>query len=150
MVCMEEQKSNESLWLSKAIVPLDSIFRLDFLRNPTIASTMSLDLRYSFYRHDLKFKKPVGTSRGILTEKPSWIIVAEDEDGNKGLGECSFIPGLSPDYSESVEQIIRMTCEKLSKPNGLFNFDPLEKLPAIRFGFETATLDVRNGGKGIL
>ncbi|MFT6801780.1 MAG: hypothetical protein ACJA2N_000963, partial [Salibacteraceae bacterium] len=29
--------------------------------------------------HHLKFKKPAGTSRGILLEKPTWYLVLEHQ-----------------------------------------------------------------------
>ena len=36
-----------------------------------------------YKRHVLKFKRPSGTSRGILKEKETWFIVLEKE-ANKG------------------------------------------------------------------
>ena len=57
------------------------------------------------------FKKPSGTSRGVLTEKHAWFL--EIMDGQiKGIGECSVIPGLSPEfeslnqYNELIEKFI--------------------------------------------
>ena len=46
----------------------------------------------------LNFKKPSGTSRGILYNKPSWILSVRLSNGLIALGECSVIPGLSPDF----------------------------------------------------
>ena len=60
----------------------------------------------------LQFKQPAGTSRGVLSDKPSFFVVAQDvdEDGRIGIGECSLIPGLSP---ESVPRV-RMELKKLA------------------------------------
>ena len=55
-------------------------------------------LQASFEAFTLDFKRPSGTSRGILTQKKGWKLELTNSDGIKGLGECSVIPGLSPDY----------------------------------------------------
>ena len=51
-----------------------------------------LDIR--IVARSLQFKTPAGTSRGTLTDKPSFYIIARDleEDGRVGIGECSLIP----------------------------------------------------------
>lgn len=49
----------------------------------------------SFEYTPLQFKRPAGTSRGILTTKHSWLIHLK-HGNKKGIGECSIIPGLSP------------------------------------------------------
>ena len=47
-------------------------------------------MKASFKKYRLEFKRPSGTSRGILTTKDSWFLILEEE-GNNGLGECSLI-----------------------------------------------------------
>lgn len=99
------------------------------------------------------FKNPSGTSRGVLTEKKSWFIEIES-DGIKGIGECSIIPGLSPDYQDddSYEKKINQTVTMLN--NGALNLsncvDHLIDYPSILFGVETAFLDLNNGGKKVI
>jgi hypothetical protein len=54
----------------------------------------------------LHFKRPSGTSRGVMTEKETWFIVLE-QDGKKRIGECGILRGLSiddrPDYEEKLQ-----------------------------------------------
>jgi L-alanine-DL-glutamate epimerase-like enolase superfamily enzyme len=50
------------------------------------------------FLHELVFKKPAGTSRGILLNKPSWILNYPLPNGQKAQTEFPVIPGLSPDY----------------------------------------------------
>ncbi len=56
-------------------------------------------MRLAYAPYILKFHFPAGTSRGILTEKPTFFIKIFDEhDPSKfGIGECSVFPGLSPE-----------------------------------------------------
>ncbi|MFZ9029050.1 MAG: o-succinylbenzoate synthase, partial [Crocinitomicaceae bacterium] len=98
-----------------------------------------------FTKKTFIFKRPSGTSRGILTEKHAWFLeVWNDENPDIiGLGECSIIPGLSPDFEsfESYESKLQELCD-----------DPLIDLsdwPSIKFGLECALLDLKNGGKRI-
>ena len=60
-------------------------------------------LRMAVVPHPLTFKTPAMTSRDTLTEKPTWFLVAEDEQGRIGIGECSLILGLSPETSDMAQ-----------------------------------------------
>lgn len=109
-------------------------------------------MKASFSKQTFVFKQPSGTSRGVLTEKHSWFIELWDEKNPSviGIGECSIIPGLSPDFQnfEGYESKIREVCEDIS----LYINSPelLQDWPSILFGVETAKLDLYNGGKRIL
>lgn len=50
------------------------------------------------FLHELHFKKPAGTSRGILHTKPSWIFSYELPNGLIAQTEFPIIPGLSPEF----------------------------------------------------
>ena len=93
-------------------------------------------MKASYFKHILKFKTPSGTSRGILTSKESWFIIIKTES-SFGIGECSLIPGLSPDPVSSLETKLKEVCKKIH-----LGFDKLSKdlikFPAILFGLETA------------
>ena len=120
---------------------------------------MPLLIQYQPYI--LKFKFEAGTSRGVMTEKTSWLLKITDEEqpGVTGYGECGPLPGLSIDAGDDFGT-------KLARICGLFNSLDLEvfpfnlpiileqlipaELPAIRFGIETALLDFMNGGKMVL
>ena len=65
----------------------------------------------------LNFKRPSGTSRGVLTEKETWFIILEDEAGRKGIGECGILRSLSiddrPDYEDKLNILFAFICEEL-------------------------------------
>lgn len=103
-------------------------------------------MKAQYSKKTFHFKRPSGTSRGILTEKHAWFIEVWHENApeTKGIGECSIIPGLSPDFVdfEAYEAKVAETCEDLTTD--------LTKWPSIKFGVETALLDLENGGQGII
>jgi len=105
-------------------------------------------LHVSYKKHTLIFKRPGGTSRGVLSTKDSWFIkvwYGEDSD-IVGIGECSIINGLSPDPMEQFEEELS---EIVLNINNHLKID-LTAFPSISFGLETALLDLANGGKRIL
>lgn len=103
-------------------------------------------MKARYTKKTFHFKRPSGTSRGILTEKHAWFLEVWNEDNPemRGTGECSVIPGLSPDFVDfnSYEQKLAELCDDLSVD--------LTDWPSIKFGVETALLDLKNGGKGII
>ena len=104
-----------------------------------------------FQKRILKFKKPAGTSRGILLQKPSWYIYLynEEDPSYKGIGEVSIIPGLSIDNEQLVEQKLSDVCAFINA--GVFKFDKhITDFPAISFGIETALMDFKVKGSKIL
>ena len=68
-------------------------------------------MKATFTKLELHFKRPVGTSRGIMNIKNSWILKLT-KDEITGVGEISIIEGLSPDFenSESFEKKIQEVC----------------------------------------
>lgn len=103
-------------------------------------------MRARYSKKTFHFKRPSGTSRGILTEKHAWFIEVWHDAHPEviGVGECSIIPGLSPDFIdfESYERKLTEVCADLQSD--------LSDWPSIKFGVETALLDLQNGGKGII
>lgn len=99
----------------------------------------------------LHFRKPSGTSRGILTEKDSWFIKLSSTENREiiGLGECSLIPGLSPEKWENFESVLDEKCLEVTQGKMELS-GPIPLFPSIQFGLETALLDLKNGGKRIL
>jgi o-succinylbenzoate synthase len=100
----------------------------------------------------LHFKKPAGTSRGFLTEKPSWLVKVRDKDtGIEGIGECSIIAGLSIDPPDQIEDHLALFCNEISSSGSIdFQDATWSQFPAARFAFETALLDLKGGGNRIL
>lgn len=100
--------------------------------------------------YKLIFHKPAGTSRGILTAKESWyfILSQKEKPDIYGIGECSLLPGLSPELHHNIYEIFRRL---ESDPEAwLENTSLTSSFPAIRFALETAYLDWQNEGKRIL
>ena len=62
-------------------------------------------MEFSWTRHQLQFKTPSGTSRGVLRHKDSWLIQISKGD-QYGIGECSIIEGLSPESPQIVQNIL--------------------------------------------
>ncbi len=87
-----------------------------------------------FKKHRLYFKRPSGTSRGILTYKDSWFLVLHAH-GKTGIGECSILEGLSPDDPQRIEAVLSALCSALEAGTTL---PDLTTWPAIRMGLETA------------
>ncbi|MDF1570841.1 MAG: o-succinylbenzoate synthase [Bacteroidales bacterium] len=102
-------------------------------------------------KHTLHFHFAAGTSRGVLHQKDSWFILLRDQDdpGRTGIGECSLIPGLSPDPVAAVPGKLEQVCTRLEHNIPVDEGD-LEGFPAIRFALETARRDLETGGKRLL
>ncbi|MHC1777071.1 MAG: o-succinylbenzoate synthase [Lentimicrobium sp.] len=108
-------------------------------------------LHTTFKKYALHFRKPAGTSRGILLSKDSYFIILTDDDTPdiQGVGECSIIRGLSPDDRPGLDDKISDVCRDIS----VFEDDRQHSLgdwPAIRTGIEMAFTDLKTGGTRIL
>ena len=100
------------------------------------------------YKYILNFKRPSGTSRGVLKQKESWFIKTwfEDEPEIFGLGECGILRGLSFDDVPEYEQKINEVCENINHYSNNFHTS-LKDFPSIRFGLEMSLMDIRSLGK---
>lgn len=108
-------------------------------------SSLSADFR----KFTLKFTRPMGTSRGVLHERDTYILGLKDASGRFGLGECAPLKGLSlddkPDFSGKLQNV----CDRLSanvKPSEI----DLSRWPALKFGLEAALIDLQKGGSRLL
>lgn len=110
-----------------------------------------MELTATYEKKTFQFKRPSGTSRGILTEKHAWLITVWESNTPeiKGIGECSIIDGLSPDFKDfaSYEEKVKSVTENINHYHK--NIHDLREYPSIYFGLETALLDLNNGGKKI-
>ncbi|WP_062058060.1 o-succinylbenzoate synthase [Aquimarina longa] len=89
-----------------------------------------------YYKHILKFKRPSGTSRGVLKTKETWFIVIFDQD-KKGIGECGILRTLSIDDRPDYEEKLKWTCENIHLGVDKL-WDELIAFPSIQFGVEMA------------
>ena len=93
-------------------------------------------MKASYHKYILNFKKPSGTSRGVLTQKETWFIVLEEHD-QKGIGECGILRGLSCDDRPDYEEKLRWTCENIQLGKDQL-WEKLIEFPSIQFGVEMA------------
>jgi o-succinylbenzoate synthase len=117
-----------------------------------------MPLRASYFKKVFTFNFKARTSRGLMKDKTSWFIKLWREDNPQiiGLGECGPLPGLSidarPDFEEKLNEIIgafnQQSMAQVSTQE-VHKIIPVE-FPSIRFGLETAVLDLNNGGQRII
>ena len=93
-------------------------------------------MKASYHKYLLNFKRPSGTSRGILTEKETWFIILEKE-GKKGIGECGILRTLSIDDRPDYEAKLCWTCENIHLGENAL-WEALIEFPSIQFGVEMA------------
>ncbi len=99
-------------------------------------------MKASYFKYNLKFKQPSGTSRGVLTEKETWFIVIEDNE-KKGVGECGILRGLSVDDRIDYEERLKWTCDNIHLGEEKL-WQELIEFPSIQFGVEMAFLSLRS------
>ncbi|WP_284462797.1 o-succinylbenzoate synthase [Chryseobacterium sp.] len=98
----------------------------------------------SYFRYLLQFKRPSGTSRGVLLDKETFILEIS-ENGKKGVGECAIFRGLSFDDRPDYEDKLKWLCENIEKDFADLK-EELKDFPSIWFGYEQAILNLKHGG----
>lgn len=93
-------------------------------------------MKATYHKYLLDFKRPSGTSRGVLTQKETWFIVLE-ENGKKGIGECGILRGLSIDDRDDYEEKLIWTCQNIHLGEEKL-WRELIEFPSIQFGIEMA------------
>ncbi len=99
-------------------------------------------MKASYKKYILNFKKPSGTSRGILSQKETWFILLE-QNGKKGIGECGLLRGLSIDDRNDYEQKLQWICKNIHLGEQSL-LESLIEFPSIQFGLETAFLSLQS------
>lgn len=99
-------------------------------------------IKANFYPYQLIFKRPSGTSRGILHTKDTYFLILQD--GKKtGIGECALFKGLSsddvPDYELKLQELCNIIEQKQETVTEQFN-----DYPSIMFGYEQALLSLNS------
>jgi len=104
-------------------------------------------LKAHWKKHTLEFKRPSGTSRGVLKKKSSWFIHLTDGISEKGaIGECGLLRGLSVDPWDSYEEKLQEVCDRINEYESI----DLTAYPSIQFGLEMAMKDWKTGANRIL
>ena len=86
-------------------------------------------------KHTLLFKRPSGTSRGVLTEKDTYFLILE-ANGKQGIGECGLLKGLSIDDVPEYEAILEELCNQLN--NNTLDSTLIKNFPSLQMGLEVA------------
>ena len=99
-------------------------------------------MKATYKKHVLEFKRPSGTSRGVLKAKETWFIIIE-EQGKRGVGECGILRTLSYDDVPEYEEKLKWTCENIHLGLSVL-WTNLLAFPSIQFGVEQAFLSLNN------
>ncbi len=119
--------------------------------------TQTFKVKAAIKPYILDFAFDAGTSRGVLKEKQTHFIRVQSPVFSEiyGIGEAGPLKGLSPDdRPDFLDRAMEVLGELENIP---FSADPtkilqmlseagLEEFPSLRFGLETAMLDLVNGG----
>lgn len=101
-------------------------------------------LSASFQKFQLQFIRPVLTSRGAMAVKNGYFVRVSNGK-TSGVGECSFIEGLSRDYLSMIEHELDRVCRNIQHWESIKE-EVYQQFPSIVFAIETALLDFKNGG----
>lgn len=105
-------------------------------------------MEYRIVHHKLQFNKPAKTSRNVFEERLIRYVLLS-QNGLTGIGEAAPLHLLSIDDREDYDLFLDQFCKALCAGADIQELDFTE-FPSIRFGLETALLDLNNGGKRIV
>ncbi|MDE6490789.1 MAG: o-succinylbenzoate synthase [Muribaculaceae bacterium] len=106
-------------------------------------------MKAAYARHDLRFLRPAITSRSVMTVKETYFLKLwnEDNPGIYGLGECAVFRGLGSDDRPDYESRLAQLCRDINDGR---DAGDIAQWSSIMFGYETAMLDLSNGGKRVI
>lgn len=105
-------------------------------------------MRCTFKKYTLRFINPGGTSRGVLHQKDTYILILKEGERN-AYGECNLFKSLSCDDRPGYEDKLAAICRRL--PDEKEKILPgLRQWPSIYFGVETVLRDRSNGSCRII
>ena len=93
-------------------------------------------------KYTLEFKRPSGTSRGVLTTKDSHFIIIKN-GSDYGIGECGLLKGLSIDDTDTYADRLDEICENIEEGLPIL-LQSTQKYPSIQFGLEQAFLSLQS------
>lgn len=105
-------------------------------------------MKARYKKYILNFKRPSGTSRGVLTEKETWFLKLE-ENGKVGYGECGILRGLSIDDRSDYQEKLKWLCTHINTDKNEL-LSKLIEFPSIQFGLETALQSLKSKNPFIL
>ncbi|WP_408040615.1 o-succinylbenzoate synthase [Tenacibaculum amylolyticum] len=99
-------------------------------------------MQANFHKYILEFKRPSGTSRGVLKTKETYFLILTRE-GKRGIGECGVFKGLSTDDRPDYEDKLQWLCENINLDEAILLSELIE-FPSIQFGLEQALLSLNS------
>lgn len=105
-------------------------------------------MKATYQKYILNFKRPSGTSRGVLTQKETWFIAIE-LNGKTGIGECGLLRTLSIDDRPDYEDKLKWTCENIQLGEEKL-WQELIEFPSIQFGVEMAFQSLKSKNPFVL
>src|SRR5690606_25848170 len=93
-------------------------------------------MQATYHKYILNFKRPSGTSRGVLTTKETWFLILSD-DIHTGIGECGILRSLSIDDRPDYEDKLKWVCNNIHLGPEML-WQELQEFPSIQFGVEMA------------
>ncbi len=124
-----------------------------------------MSLTATLHKKVFKFNFDARTSRGAMRDRTSWFLQLRDaaRPAVVGIGECAPLPGLSPELNPEFEQrlerwVARFNELKVAPMSSLQacttflqkEFPEEAKVSSLAFAFETAMLDLVNGGNRVI
>ncbi|RNI25010.1 o-succinylbenzoate synthase [Rufibacter latericius] len=119
-----------------------------------------MPLVFTPFSRELVFKFDARTSRGAMKTHQAYFLRVHHTQRPQvqGWGECSPLPGLSPDYSPDFPQLLQHLCDQYNALNledpeadeGMNFWSSLAAWPSICFAAETAWIDYLRGAQRIL
>lgn len=99
-------------------------------------------IQANFHKYTLEFKRPSGTSRGVLKTKETYFLILTRE-GKRGIGECGVFKGLSADDRPDYEDKLQWLCKNINLDEATLLSELIE-FPSIQFGLEQALLSLNS------
>lgn len=94
---------------------------------------------------------PLGTSKGTITSRTLWYLIAWDpaRPGIKGIGEAALFPGHSKEFPADVRVKLMELCTNTSDWTDRLTGDLVDR-PSVRFAVEQCLKDLDAGGSKVL
>jgi o-succinylbenzoate synthase len=105
-------------------------------------------MKAKYQSYTLNFKRPSGTSRGVMTIKETWFLYLED-NGKIGIGECGLLKGLSVDDRKGYKEKMDWVCSHMYLGKEAL-LTELREWPSIQFGLEMAYTSLRSDNPFVL
>ena len=104
-------------------------------------------LRARWIERTLHPRSPLGTSKGPITERTVWYLIAwyADRPMVQGIGEAALFPGHSKEFPADVRTKLLELCADTANWEQRLRGD-LMHVPSVRFAVEQCLRDLKTGG----